>query len=352
MASEHDPVLLEVAKSVVDADIVAAALKAEGIPVYVAGAVLSDELASVRKVVGGVGTDIFVAKKDVERARAVVAKTRPKEGGGFWTCAACGERVESQFEACWKCEATMPDGVAIETAEGAEDAAVRATKDGVSESGAATAAWPVDLRSPGRATADTIGVLLWWYATWKWPSVLNRIGGFELEPRLAYGINVFAYAAPIYFFRNAVGANLSPFRFGRDVFRSSIFGAAIFFATWFLWDGWFQAVLERRVDLMEKSMSTRVDLTFGLFWKIPVALVVLPAAVFGFVRLTGRRFLSVILGSAAIAVALPLDLRGFYWANSFVEFGLASAALFIHRSRWPVLGAVVLSTVATAALWV
>jgi hypothetical protein len=31
------------------------------------------------------------------------------EAGRPWTCPACGEAVESQFSACWKCGADRPD---------------------------------------------------------------------------------------------------------------------------------------------------------------------------------------------------------------------------------------------------
>lgn len=40
----------------------------------------------------------------IDAARAAVLEPAPD-----WICAACGERVEGQFDACWRCEAPRQD---------------------------------------------------------------------------------------------------------------------------------------------------------------------------------------------------------------------------------------------------
>ena len=44
--------------------------------------------------------------EDRERAEEIVRDFgRPARPGPPWTCAQCGERLEGQFTACWKCGA-------------------------------------------------------------------------------------------------------------------------------------------------------------------------------------------------------------------------------------------------------
>ena len=45
----------------------------------------------------------------------------------MWTCAKCGERIEAQFDSCWKCSTPKTDGASdspvatsVEEAKGAE----------------------------------------------------------------------------------------------------------------------------------------------------------------------------------------------------------------------------------------
>jgi hypothetical protein len=41
---------------------------------------------------------------DAERAEEIVAEfARPLRNAASWSCPGCGERLEGQFTACWKC---------------------------------------------------------------------------------------------------------------------------------------------------------------------------------------------------------------------------------------------------------
>lgn len=45
--------------------------------------------------------------EDRERAEEIVREfARPPRAAPSWTCAGCGERLEGQFTACWRCGAT------------------------------------------------------------------------------------------------------------------------------------------------------------------------------------------------------------------------------------------------------
>lgn len=47
-----------------------------------------------------------VCEADRPRAEALLeAWRRPPPAGSPWTCAACGETIEGQFGACWRCGA-------------------------------------------------------------------------------------------------------------------------------------------------------------------------------------------------------------------------------------------------------
>lgn len=48
----------------------------------------------------------LVREEDRPRAEALLAVWRgPAPPASAWTCAACGEAIEGQFGACWKCGA-------------------------------------------------------------------------------------------------------------------------------------------------------------------------------------------------------------------------------------------------------
>ena len=52
-----------------------------------------------------------VEDRDEARARALVEEARPAEPAGeeAWTCPACGERIDPEFGACWRCAGESPD---------------------------------------------------------------------------------------------------------------------------------------------------------------------------------------------------------------------------------------------------
>ena len=47
---------------------------------------------------------------DEARARAIVEEARPAEAAGEgWRCSGCGEWIEPEFGACWRCAGGSPD---------------------------------------------------------------------------------------------------------------------------------------------------------------------------------------------------------------------------------------------------
>ena len=54
---------------------------------------------------------------DLERAREILprflAPSVPRSGGIAWTCPACGESIEADFDVCWNCGRARPDESAV-----------------------------------------------------------------------------------------------------------------------------------------------------------------------------------------------------------------------------------------------
>ena len=61
---------------------------------------------------------VWVGKRHLDRAgevlKAFLAQrsddSSARAGEATWSCPTCGERIESQFEVCWKCQAARPRG--------------------------------------------------------------------------------------------------------------------------------------------------------------------------------------------------------------------------------------------------
>ena len=48
-------------------------------------------------------------ERDFERARRILADfARPAAAAPTWKCPGCGESLEGQFSACWRCGASRP----------------------------------------------------------------------------------------------------------------------------------------------------------------------------------------------------------------------------------------------------
>ena len=51
-----------------------------------------------------------VEDEDEARARRLIEEARPAEAAGeAWRCPACGEWIEPEFGACWRCAGDPPD---------------------------------------------------------------------------------------------------------------------------------------------------------------------------------------------------------------------------------------------------
>lgn len=68
-------------RSSAEAQVVAALLRAHGIPVYIAGQLLQDEFGVFQRLVGRLGTVLEVPTTDLLRAQALLAEARA-EGRG------------------------------------------------------------------------------------------------------------------------------------------------------------------------------------------------------------------------------------------------------------------------------
>ena len=96
------------AANLIDAQLVADALRAEGVGCEVTGGYLSGAIGELPP------TDVIAVRlhagADEDRARGIVeafeaARRRPR---AHWTCAGCGERVGGEFGLCWRCGADAP----------------------------------------------------------------------------------------------------------------------------------------------------------------------------------------------------------------------------------------------------
>ncbi|HPY42256.1 MAG TPA: DUF2007 domain-containing protein [Thiolinea sp.] len=57
---------------------------------------------------------IWVDEKDEQRALELIRLTLESTSGGSWTCQACGETSEAQFQSCWKCGQAAPQASVID----------------------------------------------------------------------------------------------------------------------------------------------------------------------------------------------------------------------------------------------
>jgi hypothetical protein len=94
-----------VARHPTEAHLIKGVLEAAGIPAEVQG----ERLFAVRgevPVTPDTQPTVWVADDQASAARAIIADSGEAGAGGggdAWTCPQCGERVEPQFAACWKC---------------------------------------------------------------------------------------------------------------------------------------------------------------------------------------------------------------------------------------------------------
>jgi Putative prokaryotic signal transducing protein len=53
---------------------------------------------------------VCVHQRDRAAADAIVQEWKhpPRAGSSSWTCAVCGEEIESTFDVCWNCAAVRP----------------------------------------------------------------------------------------------------------------------------------------------------------------------------------------------------------------------------------------------------
>ena len=99
-----------VAKHPTEAHLVAEFLIAQGIATEVRGEALFGVRGDVPPSPSTLPT-VWVDDDRAEEARQILATadTVPTGGqAGAWTCPACGEPVEAQFAACWKCGTPAP----------------------------------------------------------------------------------------------------------------------------------------------------------------------------------------------------------------------------------------------------
>jgi hypothetical protein len=51
----------------------------------------------------GARPSVWVRDREVERARRILASLDRQGKGPQWVCDRCGERIDGQFTACWRC---------------------------------------------------------------------------------------------------------------------------------------------------------------------------------------------------------------------------------------------------------
>lgn len=103
-------VKLYAARDGMEAHHLRAMLEAEGIEATVMGELLGTargELPLTQETL----PSVWVDESDMEAAARVVERLQDppiEEGKPDWTCPACGEQIERQFDACWHCETERP----------------------------------------------------------------------------------------------------------------------------------------------------------------------------------------------------------------------------------------------------
>ena len=84
----------------------AAFLEERGIPCFVEGGALADELATSRHLSG---IEIKVHVDCLQQARTLLTElARRHVGRAEIACPSCGEKIEAAFDACWKCGQDRP----------------------------------------------------------------------------------------------------------------------------------------------------------------------------------------------------------------------------------------------------
>jgi hypothetical protein len=53
--------------------------------------------------------EIWVDEDQVSEALGVIQSQSSSDDNGPWECSNCGETVEAQFTACWKCKTERPE---------------------------------------------------------------------------------------------------------------------------------------------------------------------------------------------------------------------------------------------------
>ena len=95
------------------AHMIEALLKDNDIVAYVRGETLN--FYSGATPVDGMGPAVYLANdEDYGRARELIenferARDAAAAEGHSWQCPSCGEAIEPQFTACWKCGAARPE---------------------------------------------------------------------------------------------------------------------------------------------------------------------------------------------------------------------------------------------------
>ncbi|AKS41039.1 hypothetical protein WM2015_658 [Wenzhouxiangella marina] len=84
-------------------------LESEGIETRVQGMDLWTAAVEIY-FADGARPSVWVRDAMLERARRVLAEADRRGQGEDWTCPDCGERLEGQFKACWRCARDRNDG--------------------------------------------------------------------------------------------------------------------------------------------------------------------------------------------------------------------------------------------------
>lgn len=103
-----------IAKHPTEAHLVRGVLEAEGIQAEVQGESLFGSRGGAPVTADTLPTVWVLADEDESRAAEVLADFGkwdvPADArGAAWACPSCGERVEVQFQQCWRCGAERPD---------------------------------------------------------------------------------------------------------------------------------------------------------------------------------------------------------------------------------------------------
>jgi predicted RNA-binding Zn-ribbon protein involved in translation (DUF1610 family) len=97
-----DAAQLQLCESIAEAYLLRSMLERAGIP-----AMVEEHAAGLLEAEAGV---VWINREDLEAARELItAHMNAPKSTATWTCPACGEQLDPEFDICWNCQTERPE---------------------------------------------------------------------------------------------------------------------------------------------------------------------------------------------------------------------------------------------------